>query len=307
MTFPPRLPRFWALVVVAAALLVQFANAWSFQWRDDEGEATIEVGMDYQGCKEINLGENQPFEWDPKESAFCISLFRDKKCTSMAGNSCNPWVQDATLDLLAFEVNGTLTDTDDIFDTTTTTDLPTSTSTTQSMTTSVATESPATTSGPTSLPEGEQKDDNSGLSGGAIAGIVVGIVVAFLGGIVIAWIMFRRRRQTTQDASPAGYSPNKPTAPMSESGLTTTTATTVTATSGSGSAPPISKWGAPMSPTSPTEPLSAAPAYSAAPPEGTKLAELSESNAVVELQGSNPGDYIPQSRSNDYAHEKPAN
>ncbi|KAK2764288.1 hypothetical protein FQN54_008980 [Arachnomyces sp. PD_36] len=305
MTLPSRLPRFFLPVIATAILLIQSASAWSFQWRNDEGDAYIELGMGNQTCKSIDHGKNQPFEWDPKTDPFCISLFSDSKCEYRVGYTCNPWPHDSTRELKSFEVNGTLSTSDDIFDTTTTTVLPEST--TSSMTTSIKTDTPTDAS--TSLPEtdpGESGGDDS-LSGGAIAGIVIG-VVAVIVLAVIAWVLLRRRRQPPPPQAPstAGYSASGNVPPMSESGATTATTTTTTAVgSAPGTAPPIAKWGAPtspVSPSSPEEPLSAAPAYSPAPPEGTKMAELSDSHQIVELQGSDPVSPRPVDSK---VHEKP--
>lgn len=301
MAQPSRFPRFFILVVATVALLSQSASAWSFLWRDDEGLATIETGRTNQSCKAIDHGKNQPFEWDPKSGRFCISVFGDRNCQQRAGYSCTPWPHDSSRNLKAFEVNGTLTD-DDAFKTTTTeAAASTTTSATSSLKTSVTKDPPTATGSSTSLPQtGAGDSGNDALSGGAIAGIVIGIVAVVVL-VIIAWILFRRYRRT-QGPSTAGYSASGSGSvpPMSESGATTATATTAV-----GSAPPIAKWGAPTSPVSPEqEPTSPAPAYSPTPPDGTRAAaELSNSHQIVELEGSDPMPPI----SSDTRHEKPAN
>lgn len=289
------LPRFFVLVVATVALLAQSASPWSFQWRDDDGLATIEAGKEKTGCKVIDHGKNQPYEWDPKGGHFCIQVFHDNKCERLAGYSCNPWPHDSTADLKSFKVNGTLTTDEDIWSSTTTKSASTTTS---SLTTSAIKDPPPPTDSSTTLPQSDTDDkgNDDSLSGGAIAGIVIGIVAVVVLGI-IAWLLFRRYRQTTpQEPSPAGYSASGSVPPMSESGGTTATTTTAV-----GSAPPIAKWGAPPPPTSPTspispeeEPLSPAPAYSPTPQEGPRAtAELSNSHQIVELEGSDPAPPIP--------------
>ncbi|KAK2757243.1 hypothetical protein FQN54_004757 [Arachnomyces sp. PD_36] len=286
-------------LAVAAFAAAQTANAWTFLWTDAKGESSIEWGGDTKGCQPIQHGEGEHFSWDPKDGGLCILMYDSGDCKGkVIGRSCPVWAKDSSVDIKGFQVVDSDYEKSESTSSTTT-EAPTSTSTSESTTlTTVVT---TTTSEPTATDPSDSKEtadatseptatpapEEGGLSGGAVAGVAIGVIaiIAIIG--LIAWILFRRHQRNSNRPKSLGPSafagatravkiPSMPAEPPYPP-----------KSAGGGSAygpdsPSALKWGAPSSPYDYEPPP--AP-YTTRPPPGTNLVELSDTSQLVELDG----------------------
>lgn len=272
-------------LVFAALAVAQSVDAWTFVWRNAKGESSVEWGNKAQDCKDIDHGEGEHFSWDPKDSGLCILMYSDDKCTSsVIGRSCPVWAKDSSGDISAFQVvDADYTKSDSMKSTTT---AASTTSATSMVTTTTSAPTTETTAGSTSEPTATPAPEDRGMSGGAIAGIVIGVIalIVLLG--LIGWIVFRRhQRNSTRPKSlgPSSFAgatpavkissiPDQPPGPPKSAG----------GSQYGPESPSAYKWGGPSSPSD----LEPSPApYTTRPPPGTHLVELSDTSQLVELDG----------------------
>ncbi|KAF5858328.1 hypothetical protein ETB97_004564 [Aspergillus alliaceus] len=189
------------LLTCFALTLLSCANAWTLVWRNDTG-AEVVTGNSPRNCTPIYHQKGSEFSFDP-EGKFCLQFWKEATCIRSAGVTCEgwKWKQFASQPLLAFNVY----------------DMPPSSvsaygvgggdKTRSSMSSTAATTSstiPAATSvDPTGTAQsGNSNNSGSSLSGGAIAGIVIGVVAGFA--IVAASFFFwGRRKRNAASSTPA--------------------------------------------------------------------------------------------------------
>ncbi|PLB49098.1 hypothetical protein P170DRAFT_436742 [Aspergillus steynii IBT 23096] len=188
-------------------------QAWTFVWRNSTG-ANVAHENKNATCVRIYHQKDLQFSWDP-EGPWCLRIWREAECENMIGWECENtrWRKDATRNLSAYDVYPMPEDSVRKFVSTETTGTMTMISTivSETSTTSEATTSDkgasASATGATPTPTGEASEDGDGggaLSGGAIAGIVVGGVA---GVVVLATVFFlwgRRRSHPGTVDEPAG-------------------------------------------------------------------------------------------------------
>ncbi|KAL4947448.1 hypothetical protein BDW69DRAFT_190188 [Aspergillus filifer] len=208
------------LVHLIITLFSPQALAWTFLWRNETTNAHIENGQSAQNCTQAWHQEGKQFSWDP-EGTWCLKLYSDAKCEHTNGIACEPylWRKDASQNISAFLVYSMPPSSITAFGLDTTTSAtpaptPTPTPTTASPTTPTDAGAEET---PTS--EGDSNDDGE-LSGGAIAGIVVGGVAAVAILCVAFFFLGLRNRKkaavaAAASAAESGDSNNRSTDPSS--------------------------------------------------------------------------------------------
>ncbi|KAL2796567.1 hypothetical protein BJX66DRAFT_133136 [Aspergillus keveii] len=189
-------------------------TAWTLVWRNETTSAEVIDGQDEQDCTQIWHEEGEEFSFDP-EGPFCVKFYHDAQCDRSNGIDCSGrmWKQDASQNISAFIVSSmppaSMTAAGFTSDTPTPTPTPTSTTTTTQ------------TSSPTPTADAAEEDASSGdndFSGGAIAGIVIGVLIAVA--LLCAASFYLGRRTGKKAATAAGAA-----AAAAAAGGTTSTST----------------------------------------------------------------------------------
>ncbi|OQE16506.1 hypothetical protein PENFLA_c027G08644 [Penicillium flavigenum] len=200
-------------------------SAWIFSWHEPDGKLLTVQNDVGQDCKLMNNPEGNVFDWTPQEGYWCLFLYGNTHCEEPSeGYTCKtyPWPDHvSSADLLSFTVKNNTS----AFESSTSSISASPSATNSDTSTSVSPSSTDTNSSPTptvvTTPTADATDaassspatsassrtaDNSTISGGAIAGIVVGVLAA----VAIAGLIFflvRRRRQNAAQSSAVGRSP----------------------------------------------------------------------------------------------------
>lgn len=172
------------LIVLNALSVLPLTHAWSFVWRNASGNAFVEHSNTAMSCTKINHAQGMLFEWDSEEGPFAISLYANSDCSGPpSGYATHLWNKNASKPIDSFKVDSTASTTASASMTTTTTSQSSSTTTSTAQS-----QSPTATGAPSS-------SSGSGLSGGAIAGIVIGVIagVVLIGGAL--YMIGRRNNQ----------------------------------------------------------------------------------------------------------------
>lgn len=207
---------------IYAFAFVPLAHAWTFLYTNATGNATILHDTGPSNCTQITLAANKPFSWDPEGQNLCISIYHDHKCDNRGGLSCGvngAWKKDASSDFWSIQV----IDNGEPSSSATPTPTPTSTTATSMTTSTSSTETSPTatatsTSTSTTAAAAASSSGSSSLSGGAIAGIVVGVIagIAIIGAL---FFLYGRRSRNRQQAAAANEllssSPQGPYTPQS--------------------------------------------------------------------------------------------
>ncbi|KAK2755538.1 hypothetical protein FQN54_006478 [Arachnomyces sp. PD_36] len=275
---------------ILVALLAQTGAAWTWTWRDASESPHIDRGTGYQSCTNIDHEKGQVFAFDAEKSYVCLLMYGQKDCTGdVGGYGCSVYTKESSGDILSYQVvDGDYYDDPSIISSTsssssaeTTAPSTSSSSTATATTLTTSGTKPDSTADPaTSPPAEEEEGGDSSLSGGAIAGIVIGVLAALAIGAILAWFLMRRRKDSPT-SGPSPYEGAKPA--VKASSLQTDPKAEDKAHAES--QPPMSdKWGSPTSPTEQDEPGPSP--YTTRPPAGTPLVELSSNNQIVELDAS---------------------
>lgn len=205
--------------------LLPLVRAWTFRYINTANETTTIHGTENLDCTDIDLPYRNTASYDPEGTLPCLVIYQGAKCPEsehidVNATSCRSWgwTSPATRHFRSIKVlvSGAPTATASI---------STATQTNATTATTATSTSPSTSS-----------DSSSGLtlSGGAIAGIVVG-GVAFVVLIIAAVFFFRRRQKqkailaNQQDAPQGPHGPNatgdaEPEALTSSKGISEKTA-----------------------------------------------------------------------------------
>ncbi|KAJ5358863.1 uncharacterized protein N7496_011276 [Penicillium cataractarum] len=192
--------------------LIPLVDAWTFLYTNATGHATIlhETGTD--NCTQIDLAGGKLFSWDPEDSGLCISIYYDAMCKERGGLTCNAWSKNASTTFHGIQIYSE----SDASSASVSTSTPTPTSSassTSSSTLTSTTSSTSTSSTPTSTttstnPATAASGSSSSLSGGAIAGIVIGVLAGVA--VVGALFFYFGRRNRRNDHVPAGNEQSGP-------------------------------------------------------------------------------------------------
>ncbi|KAJ5798862.1 uncharacterized protein N7503_006367 [Penicillium pulvis] len=185
--------------------LAPLAHGWTFRYTNSTSDTTILEETGSRNCTKIQLAKNKLFSWDPEGSNECVSIYYDENCETSGGYSCAFWKKSASHDFGSIDVS--TSNKAASVSVITTTETATSTSA-SSVTSTTGTSSAASTSStfsasPTTTSSAATTDSTSSsstISGGAIAGIVIGVLVGIL---VIAAIFFILRRRNRKLAAAA--------------------------------------------------------------------------------------------------------
>ncbi|EFQ98695.1 hypothetical protein MGYG_01713 [Nannizzia gypsea CBS 118893] len=223
-------PSIW-LTFIIIAFLPSLTHGWTWWWTDGENNTHIDNGSGSRKCTKMSLPEGKQYRWDPEGSKYCISAFSDDHCGDRNGWSCPTWGpryqgQNISLSYLV-SMQG-----EDISTTPSSTE-PTPTGSSGG-TSAPENTSPSTSTGtPTPPPAGGVR-----LSGGAIAGIVVGTIglIAFVA--LLCFLSYRlgqrnpivkvseeiSKSQSGGSGSPSAHELHSPTQPSMLESRTMSTA-----------------------------------------------------------------------------------
>lgn len=241
----PRLVTVLSCFVLNFLLFSAFTHAWTFRWTTEEKETRIINGTGKRNCTVIEMRKGREYKWDPEGDLKCINFFADDKCTPKVKNgwSCpiygprrnsQPWVRSFLINEDGDELppplgseSSTTSESDDSSKTSTSDSSSTSAATTTSESksesaspTSSDSDSDSATSSPpvlnsstppagsvTSSPTPTPSNESVSLSGGGIAGAVVG-AVAGVGALAGVALFVLRRRRAAPPASESLHSDN---------------------------------------------------------------------------------------------------
>ncbi|PGH15047.1 hypothetical protein AJ80_05672 [Polytolypa hystricis UAMH7299] len=234
--------KFLLLFAVNIFLFACTSHAWTFVWHDTDNDAHVELGTRSTDCSKIDMSKGKQYKWDPEDSEYCIHLFTDDKCKTRNGWSCliwgprnlgQPWVR-------SYLVNKEDGIGDDETTTTTSTTMkkPTATGSQSSKSESTNSASRGTTTTVTSTTLSKEasstpqtsatagpsqttpaaaetaappppSEGGSSLSGGEIAGVVIGTCAGV--GIIAAFgLLAYRRRRSKNSSSPPNNNDRSP-------------------------------------------------------------------------------------------------
>ncbi|KAJ5729216.1 uncharacterized protein N7483_003724 [Penicillium malachiteum] len=267
------------LLYISTAFLIPLVHGWTFLYTNSSGQSTILEETGKLNCTKIQLAEDKLFTWDPKKRDLCISIYYDESCDNRGGISCPFWKKNASTNFgsIAVFTNNeaasasvstmtmTSTASTSSSSSSSTTDLSNSTTSVVSFTSPVTPTS--STAAPAAASDGTSSTkSDSGLSGGAIAGIVIG---AIAGVLIIAALSFFFRRRNRKNATLANQqSGSMPQAPYGRPipGTATSFAATSPSTTHPAEKESFSSSGIPTR-----------------PPPGSTMSELSGHTRPVEL------------------------
>ena len=222
------------------AFLSAPVTAWVFSWTTPDGTLLTNHGDSELSCKDMNNPKGNVYDWDPQSGHWCIFMYGVKGCSAnntddAVGYTCKPWPwanHVSGKQIYSYQV---INDTAGYASSSAAAE-PTSTSTSSTSTqTTTSTSVQQTSATPTSSSDSDtgssastnqKTTGSSSLSGGAIAGIVVGVLAAvIIAGLLFFFLYWRRRKssKTEKDLPAYASAPSPPPAPMS--------ATTATGTS----------------------------------------------------------------------------
>ncbi|KAJ5987433.1 hypothetical protein N7451_011798 [Penicillium sp. IBT 35674x] len=187
-------------VLLYTLFLAPLAHGWTFRYTNSTGDTTILEETGSRNCTKIQLAKNKLFSWDPEGSNECISIYYDDNCETSGGYSCAFWKKSASHDFGSIDVSTSNKAASVSVITTTETATSTSssslTSTTGTSSTASTSSTPSASSTTTSIAATTNSTSSSStLSGGAIAGIVVGVLAGILAIAAILFIIRRRNRK----------------------------------------------------------------------------------------------------------------
>ncbi|KAH8434006.1 EGFR-like transmembrane domain-containing protein [Aspergillus melleus] len=199
-------------LITLILLLTKTAHSWTFVWRNESGPNVVHESKPAK-CVRIYHEKGEEFSWDP-EGAWCLRIWGEAACENMIGWECEhtQWRKSASRNLSAYDVYVMPKDVQEEFITETRTSSSSSetgtTSDRQASTTadsSSATRTGVSTPTPTPTSDADSDDDSGGgsLSGGAIAGIVIG-AVAGVSVLATLFFLWGRRKPRSIDESGAG-------------------------------------------------------------------------------------------------------
>jgi hypothetical protein len=177
-------------------------SAWIFTWHEPNGKLQAFHDDNEMNCEKMDNPVGNVFDWSPQAGHWCIFLYENDKCEEpSAGNTCKTYAwtnHPSTKHLLSFKVMNNTAG----FDPSTAIPSATTTTTTDakpSPTSKVVTTTTDTKDAASSSPGASSIDSEPTVSGGAIAGIVVGVVAAVaIAGILVFFLIRRRRKNAVQ-------------------------------------------------------------------------------------------------------------
>ncbi|KAL4861893.1 hypothetical protein BDV12DRAFT_203549 [Aspergillus spectabilis] len=284
-----RLSAFWPALLVLGFFLPQ-VSAWTLLWRNDTIPSQIESGQSAQNCTRIWHQEDEQFSWDP-EGPWCLDFFSDSTCQNSNGKTCEGyiWRQVATQNISAFRVYPMPPASVTAFGFASTSSTPTPTSTeTPTPTNAGAEETPTSESG-------SADDNDNDLSGGAIAGIVVGVLVAVA---ILCAAFFYLGRRSGKKTAIAAATTSSTTPPSDPSPPHQNTNTNPLPASPPSEHPSSSPTVYAPAPNPAVAELPKPPVFESAPPYAPAPVTYIEPNEVrvVELPGQNPGAELSNTR-----------
>ncbi|KAJ5145892.1 uncharacterized protein N7515_000456 [Penicillium bovifimosum] len=206
-------------------------SAWIFSWHNPDGKLLAVQNEGPQDCRKIDNPKGNVFDWSPIEGHWCIFLYTNSDCKEpSAGHTCKtyPWSDHASgQHILSFQVKKYTSGIEDsISDSPSTTDANTSsapTATTPATTDASDAASSSSVTRVSSIPSASSvtsasasADEKHTISGGAIAGIVIGVLAAVAIAGIVVFLIWRRRRNSAYAAQSSTAAPSDTTSAMAE-------------------------------------------------------------------------------------------
>ncbi|KAJ5206317.1 hypothetical protein N7472_002765 [Penicillium cf. griseofulvum] len=176
-------------------------SAWIFTWHEPDGKLQAFHADVEKDCEQMDNPVGHVFDWSPQAGHWCIFLYENTRCEEpSAGNTCKTYAwtnHPSSKHLLSFKVMNNTAGFEPstlASSSTTTTDAKPSPTSKVTTTTTDATHAASSSPSASSIADGQPT-----VSGGAIAGIVVGVLAAVaIAGILIFFLIRRRRRNAVQ-------------------------------------------------------------------------------------------------------------
>ncbi|EAU38501.1 predicted protein [Aspergillus terreus NIH2624] len=190
--------RLHTLYALYALSLLPTTSAWTFVWHNAQNNSFVESGSSNYPCTQVANPEGMAFEYDSEEDPTTIYLYGNTNCAGTPGGQADHYLAKAAGNFIgSFRI---------VDRTKSTTATPTST-----VTTATTSSTPSATTGTGSAAQTTAAgvataEGGSALSGGAIAGVVVGVVagVAIIAAVVFFLVRRRRKSAAAAEAGQAG-------------------------------------------------------------------------------------------------------
>ncbi|KAL5361273.1 hypothetical protein BJX96DRAFT_176086 [Aspergillus floccosus] len=189
-----------ALRALYALSLLPTTFAWTFVWHNAQNNSFVESGSSDYPCTQVANPEGMAFEYDSEEDPTTIYLYGNNNCAGTPGGQADHYLaKDAGNFIGSFRiVDRTKTASSSVSAT------PTVTSTATASSTQSATTGTGSAAQTTSTADAATAEGGSSLSGGAIAGVVVGVVAGVALIAAVVFFLVRRRRRSAAAAAAAG-------------------------------------------------------------------------------------------------------
>lgn len=180
------------------------ASAWIYSWHSPNDTLLSFQDDKPLSCKSMDNPKKNVFNWEPQDGHWCMFVYSNPDCEEPSvGRTCKDyeWANHpSSQHILSFKVNNNTA----AFSSTAAAAESTTEATSSSSATAATTTSPTSSASVTATNGPGSSGSKSSPSGGAIAGIVIGVLAAVaIAGLLIFFLCWRRRKNGTDPNSHA--------------------------------------------------------------------------------------------------------